>query len=53
MKCPAKGCTVMKEMKGSIWKQISVKHPDFQWKCRRCPKNYASHEGRYKHELKH
>ena len=53
IKCPAEGCSVIRESKAKIRKHLSIKHPDFRWVCRKCTKDYASREGRYKHELKH
>ena len=52
-KCLVKGCKVWRKSKFLLRCHIKNEHPDFRWKCRVCTRSYATHEGQYKHELKH
>ena len=52
-KCLSKGCKVWKKSKFGVQCHIIEKHPAFRWKCQVCTKDFARHQGRYKHELRH
>ena len=51
--CPYKNCKVKEAMKKDLVKHINIVHPDFQWRCRYCPKKYGSRTARNKHEILH
>ena len=52
-KCPDKKCKSTLPSKAAVRRHLKEKHPSFRWKCRRCQCSFATHIGRYKHELKH
>ena len=51
--CPYKNCKVKEATKKDMMKHINIVHPDFQWRCRYCPKKYGSRAARNKHEIVH
>ena len=51
--CPYKNCKVKEATKKDMVKHINIVHPDFQWRCRHCPKKYGSRAARNKHEIVH
>ena len=51
--CPYKNCKVKEATKKDMVKHINIVHPDFQWRCRYCPKKYGSRAARNKHEILH
>ena len=51
--CPYKNCKVKEAMKKDMVKHIKNVHPDFQWRCRYCPKKYGTRAARNKHEIFH
>ena len=51
--CPYKTCKVKEATKKDMVKHINIVHPDFQWRCRYCPKKYGSRAARNKHEIVH
>ena len=51
--CPYKNCKVKEATKKDMVKHINIVHPDFQWRCRYCPKKYGSRAARNKHEIVH
>ena len=53
LKCLVRGCKVWRKSKFAVHQHIKQDHPDFHWKCSVCKKDFAIHQGRYKHELKH
>ena len=51
--CPYKNCKVKEATKKDMVKPFNIVHPDFQWRCRYCPKKYSSRAARNKHEIVH